>query len=155
VAAEPLPRVRVGGMGVHVIKDLTVDVTKGLFRGEGVAEAVGLIMNSVISTTVRATAVLMGFAKAELTTSLGPMGSISEAVVVPGFASAAADTRHIKLNPSRPAARTVNGAEYLRISSFIAFISDKATDRFCMTAPKGWNARLPLSFPKYSTVRRL
>jgi hypothetical protein len=59
-----------------------------------------------------ATAVLMGFEKAESTMSWAP---ISEVVDDAGFVRAAADTMQIRLKPSTPAANTVSGAEYLRI----------------------------------------
>ena len=124
-----------GGTGVQVMNVLNVAVPPA---GEGVTNlskvGVGLVIYSAISTTVMATAVLMGFAKAESTISLGLMGSISEAVVVAGFASAAADTRQMRLNPSTPAARTVNGAEYLRIYNLYLSARVKSTARFYTAA---------------------
>lgn len=59
-----------------------------------------------------ATAVLIGFEKAE---SMISWASISPPFGVIGLVRAAADTMQIRLNPSTPAARTVSGAEYLRI----------------------------------------
>jgi hypothetical protein len=66
-------------------------------------------MNAVISTTVRATAVLIGLEKAESTIS---PGSIAETSDVPGLARAAAATIQNRLNPSAPAPSTVKGPEY-------------------------------------------
>lgn len=94
-------------------------------------EGVRLTMYSDISTTVMATAVLMGFAKAESTTS---RGSISDLAGVAGFARAAADTMQMILNPSTPAARTVNGAEYLRITKSVSLCLGHVGDRFCTAA---------------------
>ena len=82
-----------------------------------VSVEIGVAISSVTSTAVSATAVLIGFANAELTISLG---STSDGFA-PGLVSAAAETRQIRLNPSTPAARTVNGAEYSR--SLILFNS--------------------------------
>lgn len=116
-------RSRVGGRDVNVMKTLWVGVTVGVSVGgivgvsEGVPVGVGVGIKAVISTTVRATAVLMGFEKAESTTSCGWMAAASEAW---GLVRARAATIQNRLNPKAPAVRTVSGPEYSRIFTRIS-----------------------------------
>ena len=109
-AAAPRTRVRVGGMGVQVIKNPVVEVLDGNTVTDAVAlavsEGVAVRIYSEISTTVIATAVLIGLEKAESTISCG---SMSDAWVVPGFMRAAAEAIQKRLKPNTPAAMTVKG----------------------------------------------
>lgn len=112
VAAGLGPRVRVGGTGVHVIK-MRVGVLEGTRVGEAVGRSVavpvGVGINSTISTTVNATAVLIGLENPDSTISCG---SIAATLVVPGPDKAAAATKQNRLKPKAPAVRTVKGPEY-------------------------------------------
>ena len=94
------------------MKVLAVAVSDGMSVGVGcwVSVEIGVAISSVTSTAVSATAVLIGFANAELTISSGSMSD----GFAPALLRAAADTRQMRLNPNTPAARTVNGAEYSR-----------------------------------------
>lgn len=147
VAVNPLDRVRVGRGGVQVIIVLIVGVPEGIKVGEEVGRSVweGVEIKSEIPTTVIATAVLMGLEKAEFTMSPA-CRSMADACVVPGAERAAAETMQIRLNPNRPAAKTVNGAEYSRTftldSLFLRYLTVKLAD--CGGSD-------PLSY-KYSTV---
>ena len=125
VESEDPSRVRVGLGGVNVMKGLPVAVADGSPVGVSVMrsarEEVGVVMNSAISTAVSATAVLMGLENAESTMSSAWI-SMADAFVVPGSASAAAETMQIRLKPSIPAARTVSGAEYSRIFTLVCLL---------------------------------
>jgi hypothetical protein len=115
----------VGGREVKVMKTLRVGVTVGVLVGgivgvsEGVIVGVGVGKKAVISTTVNATAVLMGLEKAESTTSCASMGAASEAS---GLVRARAATTQNRLNPNAPAVSTVSGPEYSRIFTRGSFL---------------------------------
>ena len=120
VAVHLRIRVRVGGTGVQVTNGLvgvmyTIAVMEGVM--DAVSVGVGVGTYSEISTAVSAAAVLMGLEKAESTISCAP---IFDALCVPGFARAAAETMQIRLNPSTPAPKTVRGPEYSRIFTLVA-----------------------------------
>jgi len=106
-------------VGVRVMKVLAVGVSDGISVAVGcrVSVEIGVAISSVTSTAVSATAVLMGLENAELTISSGSMSD----GFAPGLLRAAAETMQIRLNPSTPAARTVNGAEYSRNFNSLLF----------------------------------
>lgn len=116
-------RVRVGGMRVRVGRRVAVlvgdSVSVETIVFDGVMVAVGIYCET--ACTVSAAMVFM-LETAESTIFCGSR-SIDAALGVLGFARAAADTMQKKLNPIRPAVRTVSGPEYSLILTLVTLLN--------------------------------